>query len=80
MKNDNSEHDSDSVAEHMRRQNSVLEVLLSHLAHVEATLTALTVKTLSEKNLCTAKGMKDYMQPKIYGEMIAEIKRNLDDL
>lgn len=80
MKNGNGKHDFDFIVELLRGQDAVLEVLLCHLAYVEATLTALTVKTLSNENLRTAKGMKDYMQPKIYGGMIAEIKRNLDEL
>ena len=54
MRNGTSDHD-DSVAEHLRRQNFALGVLLRHLAHVEATLVALTVKSLSGENLCTAK-------------------------
>jgi hypothetical protein len=56
-----------------------LDVLLRHLAHAEAALSVLTLKTLSGENLSGAKGMKD-MQAKIYREMLAEIKRELDDL
>jgi hypothetical protein len=50
MKNGTSDHEG-SVAEHLRRQNVALDVLLRHPAHVEATLMALTVKSLSGENL-----------------------------
>jgi hypothetical protein len=56
MKNGTSDHD-ESVAEHLRRRNVALDMLQRHLAHVEATLMALTVKNLSGENLCTAKGI-----------------------
>jgi hypothetical protein len=80
MKNGNTEHDLDSIAQLLRRQNAVLDVLLRHLAWSEATLGALTLKTLSDENLSQAKAMKDYIQPMIYDEMIAEIERKLDKL
>jgi hypothetical protein len=79
MKNGNNEHDFDSIADHLRHQDAVLEVLLHHLANVEATVTALTLKSLSDKNSYAVKRLKEYMQPKIYGKMIAGILRNLDD-
>ena len=80
MKNGNSEHDFDSIAELLRQQNAVLEVLLRHLAHAEATLLALTSKTLSDENFRIAKVVKDHTYTKIHSEMIAEVKRNLGRL
>ena len=79
MKNGNSEHDFDSVTQLLRRQIATLDVLLRHLAFTEATVTALTLKALCDENLCAAKQMKDFMQPMIYDEMLAEINRTLVD-
>ena len=78
MKNGNNEHDFDSVAQLLRQQSAGLEVLLWHLAHAEATLFALTSKTLSDENFRIAKVVKDHTYREIYSEMIAEAKRNLD--
>ena len=61
-------------------RNVALDVLLRHLAHVEATLMALTVKSLSGENLSTAKGMEDCRRPRIHEGMRAEIRRKLDHL
>jgi hypothetical protein len=80
MKNGNSEHDFDSIARRLRRQDAMLKVLLRHLAHAEATLSVVMVKTLPGKGFCAAKTMRDFLQAKIYREMIAEIKRKHDDL
>jgi hypothetical protein len=78
MKNGKTEHDFDSIAEVLRHQNAKLQVLLRHLAHVEATLSVLTVKTIADENLTLAKALKDHTYEEIYGEMIAEVERNLD--
>ena len=77
MKDGNGQHDFDSIAQLLRQQNAILDVLLDHLAHVEATLFALTVKALPEENLRIAKSMKDHLQPKIYSDMMAEVEQNL---
>jgi hypothetical protein len=79
MKNGSTKHDFDSIAELLRQQNAALEVLLSHFAHTEAALLALTVKILPEENLAIAKRLKDHMQSQIYAEMMDEIQRKLDD-
>jgi len=79
MKNGNGQHEFDIIAQLLRYQSAHLEVLLRHVAHAEATLCALTVKALPDEKLRVAKGMKDYMQPKIYGEMMADVERNLKD-
>ena len=60
MKDGNGQHDFDFIAQLLRHQNAILDVLLHHLAHVEATLFALTLKALPEENLCIAKNMKDH--------------------
>ena len=80
MKNGKTEHDFDSIAELLRRQSDALDVLLRHVAWAEAIVTALTLKTLSGENLDRAKSMKDYIQPMIYDEMIAEIEDALDEV
>jgi hypothetical protein len=80
MRNGNTEHDFDSIAELLRHQNAVLVVLLDYLAHVEAALCALTVQALPDENLRIAKGLKDHTQAQIYKEMMAEAKRNDEEL
>lgn len=80
MRNGNTEHDFDSIAELLRHQNAMLLVLLGHLAHVEGALCALTVQALPDENLRIAKGLKDHTQVKIYKEMMAEVKRNNEEL
>jgi hypothetical protein len=67
------------IAQLLRHQNAQLNVLLHHVAHAEAILCALMVKALPDEKLRVAKSMKDYMQPKIYGEMVAEVERHLGD-
>jgi hypothetical protein len=61
-KDGNGQHDFDFIAQLLRHQNAMLDVLLHHLAHVEATLFALTLKALPEENLRIAKSMKDHLQ------------------
>ena len=77
MKNGNHQENFESVAKLLRYQNAILDVLLHHLAHVEATLFALTVKALPAEKLYIAKSMKDHLQPTIYSDMMAEVERNL---
>jgi hypothetical protein len=68
MKNENGHKDFDSISKLLRDQNAMLKVLLHHLSHAEATLSALTVKALSGQKLRSAKAMKDYLRPGIYNE------------
>ena len=79
MKNGNGQHEFDSIVQLLRHENAQLKVLLRHVAHVEATLCALTVKALPDENLRVAKSMKDYLQQEIYAEMMAEVERNIRD-
>jgi len=81
MKNGNSEHDFDSIAELLRRQGAVLEILVHHLAYVEATLGALLVEMLpDEAALHKAKKLKDQILSKINDKMKADLERALDEL
>ena len=77
MRNGNSKHDFDSIAELLRHQNALLRVLLHHLAHAEAALFALTVQALPDESLRIAKGLTDHTHAEIYKEMAAEVKRKM---
>jgi hypothetical protein len=59
MNNGASQHHLDTIAQLLRHQNAMLEVVIKHLAHTQATLLALSVKSLPEKKLRVAKHMKD---------------------
>jgi hypothetical protein len=77
MNNGNTQDDFDSIAQLLRAQNAVLEVLVHHLAHVEATLFALAIKALSNDKFIAAKHLKDHLQPTFYADMMAQAERNL---
>jgi hypothetical protein len=77
MKN-GSKHDFDSIAELLRRQDVLLEVLVDHLASVEATA-LLLLQMLPEESLNDVKEVKDYFLSKINDKMKAELERNLED-
>jgi hypothetical protein len=77
MKNGNSEHDLDSVARLVRRHNAMLDVLLQHVACIEAKLAVITAKTLRDGSLGWAKQMKDCTEPLALAEMIGEIQDKL---
>jgi hypothetical protein len=79
MKNDNSEHDFDSIAELLRRQNAFLEVLVHHLAGVEAAALVLVLQTLPEEALHTVKEVKDHILSEIHEKIIAEAERDFED-
>jgi len=79
MNNGNTRHDLDSIAQLLRAQNAVLEVVLHHLAHLEATLFALAVKALPNEKFIAAKRLKDHLQPTIHGDMMARAERDLRD-
>ena len=80
MKNGNTEHDLDSIAQLVRRQNATLDVVMRHLAFTEASVLALIPKTLPDESLYSAKRMKDLLQLLIHEQMIDEVERNLDRL
>jgi hypothetical protein len=77
MKNGETGHVSDPIAELLRRGEAKLDVLLRHVAHIEATLFVLTVKTISDENLPLAKALKDHTYEEVYGKMLAEVERKL---
>lgn len=79
MKNGNSEHDFDSIAETLRRQNAVLEVLIHHLASAEATGFVLALETLPDEALHTVKEVKDHILSEIHERIIAEAERDFED-
>ena len=79
MNNNNSEHDFDSIAEILRRQSAVLELLVHHLAYVEAAIAVLVVRTFPEEARDTVKELKDYLLSEINDKMKAELERNLED-
>jgi ABC-type proline/glycine betaine transport system permease subunit len=80
VKNGNSEHDFDSIAETQRRQNAVLEILVQHLAYVEATVSVLAVQAVpDEAALHEVKKLKDDVLSKISGKIKAELERLLED-
>jgi len=78
MKNDNSEHDFDSIAE-LRRQNAFLEVLVHHLAGVEAAALVLVHQTLPEESLDTVREVKDHILSEIHEKLITEAERDFED-
>jgi hypothetical protein len=69
----NGEHDLAALMAELQWQRAALQVLLRHVAHVEAIVEVLTVKSLNHETLVAAKGLKDDMQPKIVAQMNAEI-------
>jgi hypothetical protein len=75
----NSVHDFDSIAEHLRRQNVSLEVLVHHVASVEATAFVLALQTLDEEALQTVKEVKDEILSEIHKRIIAEAEHDLED-
>ena len=80
MKNGNNEHDFDSIAELLLRQNAALEILVHHLAYVEAAVAALTVQTVPSKAaLRKLKKLKDNVLSKINDKMKADLERLLED-
>ncbi len=63
MHNGNNKASLDSIADDLRWQNAAIEVLLRHVAHLEATVAGLTLQLLDGEKLLTAKAMKDHQQP-----------------
>jgi hypothetical protein len=79
MNNDNSEHDFDSIAELLQRQTVVLEVLVHHLAGVEAAALVLVLQTLPEEALNTVREVKDHILSEIHEKMIADTEHDFED-
>jgi hypothetical protein len=79
MKNDNGEHNFDSIAELLRRQNVFLEVLVHRLASVEATALVLALQTLPDEALKSVKEVEDEILSEIHKRIIAEAEHDLED-
>jgi hypothetical protein len=79
MKNDNGEHNFDSIAELLRRQNVFLEVLVHRLASVEATALVLAEQTLPDEALQTVKELEDEILSEIHKRIIAEAEGDFED-
>jgi hypothetical protein len=80
MKNGNSEQDFDSIAETLRRQNAVLEILVHHLAYVEAAVGALTFQMVpDEAALDELKKLKDKVLSRINDTMGEHLERLIED-
>jgi len=79
MKNGNSEHDFDSIADLLRRQNVFLEVLVHHLAGVEAAVLVLVQQTLPEEALHAVREVEDHILSDIHEKIIAEAERDFED-
>ena len=77
--NENSEHDFDSIAELLRHQNVMLEILVHHLAGVEAAAFVLVLQTLPEEALDTVREVKDQILSGIHKRIIAEAERDFED-
>jgi hypothetical protein len=74
----NYEHDPESISELLRRQGVFMEILVDHLANVEATA-HLLLQTLPWESLNDVQEMKDYFLSKINDKIKAELERNLED-
>jgi hypothetical protein len=80
MKNDNNKHDFDSIADLVHRQGVFLEILIHHLAAVEATMLVLALDRLPDETLRTVKEVKDQILSEIHGRLVAEREHNVDEL
>jgi len=79
MNNGNTNHDFDSISGRLDYQDIVLDVLLDHLAGLEATVLALMAQTLSNEDLRMAKRLRGRILSEISDKIVAEVKRNLED-
>jgi hypothetical protein len=75
MKNGDTEHDLDSIADLLHQQTAILEVLVRHLADTKATLVALASKTLSNEDFRIVEKLRGDNWVKFYKEMIREVER-----
>jgi hypothetical protein len=80
MKNNNNKYDFDSIADLVHRQGVFLEILIHHLATVEATVLVLALHRLPDQTLGTVKEVEDEILSKIHGRLVAEAEHNLDEL
>ena len=80
MKKLDSKHDFDSIADLVHRQGVFLEILVHHLATVEATVLVLALHRLPDETLGTVKEMENEILSKIHGRLLAEVEHNLDEL
>lgn len=78
MKQDNNEDNFDSMAELLRRQGVLMEILVDHLANVEATA-HLLLQTLPWESLDDVQEMKHYFLSRMNDKMKGELERNLED-
>jgi hypothetical protein len=76
----NSEHDLEFISELLCDQNAFLEVLVDHVAHVEAALSLLVLQTLPEKVLYKVKEFKDHILSDIHERLAAEAEGDAEDL
>jgi len=80
MKKDNNKHDFDSIADLVHRQGVFLELLIHHLAAVQATVLVLALHRLPDETLRTVKAVEDEILSEIHGRLVAEVEHNLDEL
>jgi len=78
MKDRSSEHDFDSIADLLRRQNVFLEVLVHHLAGVEAAVLVLVLQTLPEESLDTVREVKDHILSGIHERITDEAEQDFE--
>ena len=76
MKNRDSEHDFDSIADLLDQHIAMSEVVLRHLADVKAMLIALISRTLSDEDFRSAEKIRGDTWREIYKEMTDEAKRH----
>ena len=80
MKKLDNKHDFDSIADLVHRQGVFLEILIHHLAAVEATVLVLALHTLPDGTLRTVKEVENEILSEIHRRLIAEVEHNLDEL
>jgi len=80
MKKDDNKHDFDSIADLVHRQGVFLEILIHHLAAVEATVLVLALHRLPDETLRTVKEVEDEILSRIHARLVAEVEHNLDEL
>lgn len=80
MKNGSNEHNFESIAETLRRQNAALEILVHHLAYIEAAVAALTFQMVpDEAARHKLKKLKDAVLSQINDKMGEDLERLIED-
>lgn len=80
MKNGSNEHNFESITETLRRQNAALEILVHHLAYVEAAVGALTFQIVpDEAARRRLKKLKDRVLSRINNKMGEDLERLIED-